>query len=281
MQPGRQADVVRRRFEREARATANLRCPHTVDLYDFGAAQDGSFYFVMELLDGVNLQVLVEKFGPMPANRVAFILRQICDSLEEAHRAALIHRDIKPSNIYLCALGLQFDFIKVLDFGLVKSMSAGESEMTMEGQAAGTPAYMAPEVAMGDRQIDGRSDIYSVGCVAYYLLTGCLLFDESTATATALAHVQKAPVRPSERTELPVPEELEQLVLACVAKKPEDRPHSAQELSRRLNALECRRGWGREEAADWWHRHLPATSPERLATQRESAGVIVTSADGI
>ena len=280
-QPGRHADVVRRRFEREARATANLRCPHTVDLYDFGASQDGSFYFVMELLDGVNLQVLVEKFGPVPAGRAAFLLRQMCDSLEEAHRSGLIHRDIKPSNIYLCALGLQFDFIKVLDFGLVKSMSSGDSHMTQEGQAAGTPAYMAPEVAMGDRQIDGRSDIYSVGCVAYYLLTGCLVFDESTSTATALAHVQKAPVRPSERTELPVPADLEELVLACLAKKPEDRPHSAQELSRRLSGLECLDGWGRQDAADWWHRNLPATSPERIATQRESAGVILTSASGL
>lgn len=281
-QSGRQADVVRRRFEREARATANLRSPHTVDLYDFGVAQDGSFYFVMELLDGVNLQVLVDKFGPVPARRTAFILRQICDSLEEAHRATLIHRDIKPSNIYLCALGLQFDFIKVLDFGLVKSMSNSEvTQVTLEGQAAGTPAYMAPEVAMGEKHIDGRSDIYSLGCVAYFLLTGCLLFDENTATATALAHVQKPPVPPSARTEVPVPADLEELVLACLAKKPEGRPRSAQELSRRLGALECMGAWGREEAADWWHLNLPVTSPERVATQRELAGVIITSADGV
>lgn len=281
-QPGRQADLARRRFEREARATANLRSPHTVDLYDFGAAQDGSFYFVMELLDGVNLNVLVDKFGPVPARRAVFLLMQICDSLEEAHRASLIHRDIKPSNIYLCALGLQYDFIKVLDFGLVKSMTNSEmTQMTMEGQAAGTPAYMAPEVAMGEKQIDGRSDLYSLGCVAYYLLTGCLLFDETTATATALAHVQKTPVPPSARTELPVPADLEQLVLSCLAKQPENRPHSAQELSRQLGALESARAWTREEAADWWQRNLPVTSPERVATQRESVGVIITHPSGI
>ncbi|MBL0161668.1 MAG: serine/threonine protein kinase [Bryobacterales bacterium] len=281
-QPGRQADMVRRRFEREARATANLRSPHTVDLYDFGASQDGSFYFVMELLDGVNLQVLVDKFGPQPAKRVVFLLRQICDSLEEAHRASLIHRDIKPSNIYLCAQGLQFDYIKVLDFGLVKSTSSPElSQMTMEGQAAGTPAYMAPEASLGEQRIDGRSDLYSVGCVAYYLLTGRLLFEEATATATALAHVQKVVVPPSARTEMPVPGDLEELVLACLAKKPEDRPHSAQELSRRLAALQCSGEWGRDEAAAWWQRNLPVTSAERVATQRESAGTIVTSASGM
>ena len=153
--------------------------------------------------------------------------------------------------------------------------------MTMEGQAAGTPAYMAPEVAMGEKQIDGRSDLYSLGCVAYYLLTGCLLFDEATATATALAHVQKTPVPPSARTELPVPEDLEQLILSCLAKQPENRPHSAQELSRKLGALECAGAWHREEAADWWQRNLPATSPERVATQRESVGVIITHPSGI
>lgn len=281
-QPGRQADIVRRRFEREARATANLRSPHTVDLYDFGASQDGSFYFVMELLDGVSLQVLVDKFGPLPSQRVAYILNQICDSLEEAHRSSLIHRDIKPSNIYICALGLQFDFIKVLDFGLVKSMTGSDtSQMTVEGQTAGTPAYMAPEIAMGDMHVDGRCDIYSLGCVAYFLLTGSLLFDENTATATALAHVQKPPVPPSARTELPVPADMEELVLACLAKKPEDRPHSAQELSRRLAALECMGQWGREEAAAWWQMNLPVTASERVATQRESAGVIITTASGM
>lgn len=121
--------------------------------------------------------------------------------------------------------------------------------MTMEGQAAGTPAYMAPEASLGEQRIDGRSDLYSVGCVAYYLLTGRLLFEEATATATALAHVQKVVVPPSERTEMPVPPDLETLILACLAKKPEDRPHSAQELSRRLAALQCAGEWGRDEAA--------------------------------
>jgi len=168
-----------------------------------------------------------------------------------------------------------------LDFGLVKSMSNPElSQMTLEGQAAGTPAYMAPEVAMGEQRVDGRADIYSLGCVAYFLLTGYLLFDEATSTATALAHVQKPPVRPSERTEMPVPEDVERLVLDCLAKKPEDRPRSAQELLRRLSALQCASEWSRDDAADWWQRNLPVTSPERMATQRESAGVILTTANG-
>jgi serine/threonine-protein kinase len=264
-QSGRQADIARRRFEREAKATARLKSPHTVYLFDFGVAKDGSFYYVMELLDGVSLQRLVEKFGPQPAARVAHILKQACQSLEEAHRAGLVHRDVKPTNLYLCALGLEYDFTKILDFGLVKNTTPGEgSLMTLEGMAAGTPAYMAPEVAMGERDIDGRSDIYSLGCVAYYLLTGHVVFQEVTPTATALAHLQKTPVPPSERTELPVPAELERIVLDCLAKKPEDRPRSAQELGRRLEALAEVPEWTAAEAVAWWQTNLPENSADRM-----------------
>lgn len=275
-QPGRLADIVRRRFEREARATANLRSPHTIDLYDFGAAQDGSFYYVMELLDGINLQRLVEKFGPVPAPRTIYILRQVCDSLEEAHRAGMVHRDIKPTNLYLCALGLNFDFVKVLDFGLVKRIDSPQATLvTAEGTAAGTPAYMAPEIAMGEQQIDGRADLYSLGCVAYFLLTGAILFEESTPTATAVAHVQKTPVPPSQRTELPIPEDLEALVMGCLAKQPDERPRSAQELGRRLEALACAGQWGQAEAARWWQTHLPVSSSERSAAAPTPAGVAI------
>lgn len=278
-QPGRLAEVARRRFEREARATANLRSPHTIDLYDFGATQDGSFYYVMELLDGINFQVLVEKFGPVPAPRLVYLLRQACDSLEEAHRAGMVHRDIKPTNLFLCALGLHYDFVKVLDFGLVKCVDNAQATlMTAEGTTAGTPAYMAPEIAMGEQNIDGRADIYSLGCVAYFLLTGSMLFEESTPTAAAVAHVQKPPVPPSQRTEIPIPADLEEVVMKCLAKRPEDRPRSAQELGRLLKATSCAGAWGRDEAARWWQTHLPVSAPERAAAKSRPSGAVVGAA---
>jgi eukaryotic-like serine/threonine-protein kinase len=279
-QRGRQADMVRRRFEREARATANLRSPHTVDLYDFGVAQDGSFYYVMELLDGINLQTMVEKFGPVPASRVIYILDQVCDSLEEAHRHGLVHRDIKPTNLYLCTLGLNFDFMKVLDFGLVKNVDNRQATMmTAEGMAAGTPAYMAPEIALGHRDIDGRSDLYSLGCVAYFLLTGTVVFEEATATATGLAHVQKPVIPPSQRSEVPIPKELEDIILSLLAKKADDRPRSAQELQRRLAAVPCGKAWCREDASQWWHVNLPETAPERTSPFTDPAGVYLAVAE--
>ena len=280
-QPGRQADVMRKRFEREARSIANLSSPHTVSLFDFGSAQDGSFYYVMELLNGIDLQSLVEKFGPADPARVVSILMQVCDSLEEAHRAGLIHRDVKPTNLFLCAIGTQYDFVKVLDFGLVKNLDdTQETQVTMEGMAAGTPAYMAPEVALGERNIDGRADIYSLGCVAYFLMTGSVLFNEKSATATALAHVQKAPIPPSQRSEMPIPKDLEELVMGCLSKKREKRPGSAQELRQKLSELGGARQWGRAEAEQWWHKHLPSIGEAKSsAANPESAGMIA-AADG-
>jgi len=265
-QSGHQAEITRRRFEREAQAIASLQCPHTVYLFDFGASQDGSFYYVMELLDGISLEMLVDQFGPQPAARVIYVLRQVCESLEEAHRHGLVHRDIKPSNIFVCKFGLEHDYAKVLDFGLVKDVSPQHSmTLTMDGTSAGTPAYMAPEVAMGESQIDGRVDLYSLGCVAYFLLTGSPVFDEKTATATALAHVQKAPVPPSQRSELPVPAALEAVVLRCLAKNPEDRPATAGELGRMLEACDAMPPWTQEQAFDWWQAYLPECCSHRAA----------------
>ncbi len=276
-QSGQQVEITRKRFQREARAIASLQCPHTVYLFDFGTTQDGSFYYVMELLDGISLEVLVDKFGPVPAGRVVHILRQVCESLEEAHVHGLIHRDIKPSNIFICALGLEHDFAKVLDFGLVKNLSPQEAtQLTMEGVSAGTPAYMAPEIAMGESHIDGRVDLYSLGCVAYFLLTGMRVFDEKTPTATALAHVQKAPIPPSQRSEMAVPPELEKIVLSCLAKKPEDRPRSAQELGRRLEACQGVPPWTRENAAEWWQTYLPASSTHRVPRQAQSSEAVLS-----
>ena len=239
---GSRAELAVARFRREAEAAARLRSPHTVELYDFGVTHDGTLYLVMELLDGVDLETLVRRDGPLPPARVIHILRQICDSLEEAHRAGLVHRDIKPANIHLGRVGLRDDFVKVLDFGLVKSVAGSEDSVaSTEGLTPGTPTYMAPEIAQGG-VVDGRADLYAVGCVAYYLLTGRVVFEGETAIQVILKHLEQWPVPPSRRTELPVPRALEEIVLACLAKRPEDRPRSAAELSRLLAAAAAEAG---------------------------------------
>jgi serine/threonine-protein kinase len=242
------------RFRREAEAAANLRSQHTVELYDFGVTQDGTLYLVMEFLDGMDLETLVREKGPLPAGRVIHILRQVCDSLEEAHTLGLVHRDIKPANIHLGQVGLRHDFVKVLDFGLVKevsSVSVEHSLATIPGQMAlGTPAYMAPEMALGE-PVDGRADIYALGCVAYYLLTGRLVFEAEKAFQMIAKHLQSPPVPPSERTDRPVAPDLERLILKCLAKSPGDRPQSAAKLREALEWI-ATEGWGEEQATEWW-----------------------------
>jgi serine/threonine-protein kinase len=221
----------------------------------------------MELLDGISLQLLVDKFGPQPAARVIQMLRQVCGSLEEAHRRGLIHRDIKPNNIFACTVGLEYDFMKALDFGLVKNVSPKENLHLTAGGTVGTPAYMAPEVAMGYEHLDGRADIYSLGCVAYFLLTGSPVFDEKTATAMLMAHVRKNPTPPSQCTEVPIPPQLESIVLRCLAKQPEERPKSAQELAHLLASVGGVPQWTQENASEWWQTYLPASSAYRTARQ--------------
>jgi eukaryotic-like serine/threonine-protein kinase len=253
------ASLAVARFRREAEAAAQLRSPHTVELYDFGETEDGTLYFVMELLQGLDLETLVRREGPLPQERVIHILRQVCESLEEAHVSGLIHRDIKPANIHVGRVGLRHDFVKVLDFGLVKSVlpSAAEDSMaTAAGLTPGTPAYMAPELALGE-PYDGRADLYALGCVAYYLLTAQLLFDASSGFQMIAKHIQETPVPPSQRTELPVAPELDAVVLACLAKRPEDRPQSAAELDRMLAEIDVE-PWGEEDATRWWRAHQPA-----------------------
>jgi serine/threonine-protein kinase len=226
------------RFRREAEAAARLRSPHTVELYDFGVTEEGTFYLVMELLEGQNLERLVREQGPLHPTRAIHILRQVCESLEEAHSYGLVHRDIKPANIHLGRLGLEEDFVKVLDFGLVRSFD-GPSEESLTGAAGrtpGTPAYMAPEMAH-DRTVDGRADLYSLGCVTYYLLTGRLVFAGDTPLQTILKHLQQEPEPPSRVTDRPIPPGFDELVLACLAKRPEDRPPSAAVVSQRLAQL--------------------------------------------
>jgi serine/threonine-protein kinase len=245
------------RFRREAQAAASLRSPHTIQLYDFGVTADGRFYLVMELLDGIDLQSLVRRFGPQPPSRVIHLLRQACHSLAEAHNRGLVHRDIKPANIHLCRLGLEYDFVKVLDFGLVKhdiASSGDETLLSAPGMAPGTPAYMAPEMATGD-SLDGRLDLYSLGCVAYFLLTGEMVFDVDNALAMISRHLQTEPIPPSIRSGRPIPGQLEDIVLACLAKNPGDRPSGATELSRQLAAIDLT-PWTQEEARAWWEANL-------------------------
>jgi eukaryotic-like serine/threonine-protein kinase len=256
------SQILLHRFEREARATAGLHSPHTVALYDYGVSDDGRFYYVMELLDGIDLETLVQRFGPLPAGRVIHLLTQTAKSLAEAHASGLVHRDIKPRNVFACRMGTDNDFVKVLDFGLVKYTGSGEyqTSLTLEGVTTGTPAYMAPEVATGQTTIDGRADIYSLGCVGYWLLTGHLVFEESTPVAMVLAHVQKAPTPPSQRTEIEIPAAMEGLILQCLEKEPSRRPQTAGELSRLLMACGPVEAWTEDHADRWWHAHRPRVS---------------------
>jgi len=253
--------MMLRRFEREAQATAMLNSPHTIQLFDFGVTQEGRFYYVMELLAGRDLESLVREFGPLPASRVIFLLRQVSHSLADAHVRGMVHRDIKPANIYVCRMGLDYDFAKVLDFGLVKlrkqAMSA-DTLSTIAHTTTGTPAYMAPEAILGDTDVDRRADVYALGCVAYYLLTGQLVFDADTSMKMLMQHLNATPVPPSQRTELPIPRELDELVLACLQKDPNLRPQNAGELFQM--ATDCRvcdDGWSQEIARGWWEQHLP------------------------
>ncbi len=252
---GAMAELAVVRFRREAEAAAKLRSPHTVELYDFGVSQGGSLYLVMELLNGIDLETLVRRHGPLPASRVIYLLLQVCESLEEAHTSGLVHRDIKPANIHVGRVGLHHDFVKVLDFGLVKSVTGAvtdDSLASAAGLTPGTPTYMAPESAHGE--VDARADLYSLGCVAYYLLTGRLVFEADTAIQAILKHLEEEPIPPSQRTALFVPPALDRLVLACLAKRPADRPQSAAELARALGSVETEL-WGEERAAEWWRRH--------------------------
>jgi hypothetical protein len=248
-----------RRFEREAQVIARLRSPHTVELFDFGRAEDGAFYYVMELLDGLDTQSLLRRFGPVPPERAIYLLRQVCHSLSEAQSCGLVHRDIKPANIFLCRYGEDYDFVKVLDFGIVGTVHDAESTSPMHTQGntvRGTPAFIAPEQAMG-ADVDGRADIYATGCVAYWLLTGKLVFTADSPMGLLLHHAHTPPEPPSLRTELPIPPALDDLVLSCLAKDPAKRPQSARELSLLLAELERPAAWTQAQARDWWVAHQP------------------------
>jgi serine/threonine protein kinase len=259
-------ELLLRRFEREARATAALRSPHTVQLYDFGVTDDGTLYYVMELLDGLDLDTLVKRHGPVPAERAVHILRQVCSSLADAHASGLVHRDIKPANIVVSRVGGDHDFAKVLDFGLVKleGRRAGEDavRLTAAGSASGTPGFMAPEVVLEAPDTDHRVDLYSLGCVAYWLVTGKLVFDGGSAVEVMFHHARTPPAPPSRRVELPIPAPFEALILECLEKDPARRPPTAEALSARLAAC-APAAWTPERAERWWSAHMPAPADPR------------------
>jgi serine/threonine-protein kinase len=268
------AQELLRRFEKEAQVTASLDSPHTVELYDFGVAEDGVLFYVMELLHGVDLQTLVERFGPLPSERVIHLMMQACDSLDDAHSRGLIHRDVKPANLFVSRKGSLVDFVKLLDFGLVKRWdAAGEYELgkslqiatslaqhTVIGQILGTPAFLAPEAVTGEQKVDQRADIYALGCVAYWLLTKTMVFNETTTVGMAAAHVAQVPELPSRRTEQPIVPALETLIMQCLEKDRERRPKSAAILRELLSEIALPEAWTRERAQTWWTEHLSPAS---------------------
>jgi serine/threonine-protein kinase len=274
-----EAQRMLKRFEREAQATAALSSPHTIQVFDFGVTQDGTFYYVMELLAGRDLESMVREFGPVPPNRVLYLLRQVCHSLADAHARGLVHRDIKPANIYVCRMGLEYDFVKVLDFGLVKIQAGRDTQTlaTAETSTPGTPAYMAPEVILGTPDVDRRVDVYSLGCVAYFLLTGELVFEADSSMKMLMQHLHAQPVPPSQRTELLVPRELDEIILSCLQKDPKLRPQDAGELYQMACQMRTHDEWNSDQAKHWWRVHLPQlTGPLKVSDTRRDTAAAAT-----
>ena len=257
IRPGQGADPIAiARFEREVRATAKLSHWNTVNIYDYGRTDDGTFYYVMEYLDGLTLADLVRTHGPMPPERAIHFLRQICRALMEAHGSGLIHRDIKPANIFAAKQGGTCDVAKLLDFGLAKLVGhAADKELlnlTQEGSFSGSPLYMSPEQATSESIPDARSDIYALGAVAYFLVTGQPPFEGTNPIRVMIAHARDEVVPPS-RLMANIPHDLETIILRCLAKKPNERFAAVEDLDRDLAKCGCANEWTEERAAEWWH----------------------------
>ena len=268
------------RFEREVRLTCQLSHPNTIQIYDYGHTPDGIFYYAMEFLQGLNLEQLVARFGPPSEGRVIYILTQVCDSLAEAHAVGLIHRDIKPANVFLCRRGGVADWVKVLDFGLVREYSSGDISRVDGGDDTieGTPWFMPPEAFQGSRIVDPRSDLYSVGALGYYLLTGQLIFDAETIAEIHDKQLNAAPIPPSQRTQQPISRELEELLLCCLAKEAEARPPSANDLRARLLACAAAGDWTAQERVEWWdaYEQQPLAPPAETSADPSTPMVTVS-----
>ncbi|MDF3068131.1 MAG: hypothetical protein K0R38_3732 [Polyangiaceae bacterium] len=291
MDSGADAGDAQERFRREAQTLAALRSRNTIELFDYGVADDGTFFYVMELLEGLDLESLVVRYGAQPPGRVLQLMVQACRSLAEAHDVGLVHRDIKPANLFVCRAADEVDVVKVLDFGLVRTLNddasaaplstravlettaaagidTGSDKLTRAGSVMGTPEFMAPEQALG-HEVDGRADLYALGCVAYWLLAGRLVFVKNTPMMLLIAHINEPPA-PLERYCLsPVPDGLKQCILACLAKAPNDRPLDARDLLRRLLQAEKELApedvWTEERAHAWWRKYQPP--PQRVSTK--------------
>jgi serine/threonine-protein kinase len=278
------ADALRR-FEREVQRTAMLTHPNTVTVFDYGRTTEGVFYYAMELLEGASLQEIVEIDGPQPAGRVVHLLEQAAASLAEAHDAGLIHRDIKPGNILVVDRGGIADLVKVVDFGLVKDVRTGGTDATLTNadSITGTPLYMAPETITTPDTLDARTDIYALGAVGYWLLTGTHVFSGNTVMEVLAHHLHTQPQRPSARLNTRIESDLENLLLSCLAKRPDERPASARELRDQLRSCADAKRWSQSHSAQWWfaHRHqLRSSRPATTAVSEANVNLVVTRVPG-
>lgn len=259
--------VAAKRFKREAQAIASLQSPHTVEIYDVGTCQkDFSYYYAMEFLDGLDLKRFIEKYGPVTPERAVFLLKQICHSLHNAHESGMIHRDVKPANILICRYGSDYDFVKVLDFGLVKLLGKSrmdETQITHTKISTGTPAFLAPEMAMS-QSVDARTDIYSLGCVAFWMLTGELVFEADTSVQMAVKHIQEEAPDVRSRSEFEISDRFAKLIASCLEKNPQRRPQSISDVYEVLKKIDLEMGpsskWSYQKARNWWQRHKPTHS---------------------
>jgi eukaryotic-like serine/threonine-protein kinase len=276
--PDRAGEANLVRFEREVQLTAELSHPNTIAIYDYGRTPDGIFYYAMEYLEGINLEQLVNREGPVPPGRVISILRQVCGALGEAHSRGLLHRDIKPANIILTERGGEPDVAKVVDFGLVKPILADGPNITVSESIvlAGTPLYMAPEALTLPGLGDARSDLYALAAVGYFLLTGKPVFEAATMAEAFGHHLHTQPVRPSERLGKPLPSDLEALILRCLSKNVDDRPAAARAMERELKKCAVASPWTPEQAAEWWRAFRASGEPLPVAAEALTASQALT-----
>jgi serine/threonine-protein kinase len=260
------------RFEREVQLCCTLTHPNTIQIYDYGRTDDGTFYYAMELLRGIDLEDTVSTYGPLEPARVIHLLVQACGSLAEAHDRQLIHRDIKPANLFLCERGGEVDVVKVLDFGLVKSIEAQSVRLSRDDMISGTPQYMAPEIAKQAKDVDGRSDLYSLACVGYFLLTGHCVFEHESVMHLVMDHMNTPAPLPSARTKELIPEDLEAVIMRCLEKDPTQRFSDARAFAAALTACRDADGWTMTAARAWWkERELPKPMASASPTTKHLA----------
>jgi serine/threonine protein kinase len=257
----RMTDTAIERFEREVQISCQLNHPNTIAIYDYGRTPEGVFYYAMEYLDGLDLQTLVDRFGPLPESRTIHILLQVCGSLFEAHTRDLVHRDVKPANVMLNRRGGEPDVVKVLDFGLVKERQADSSSKSTEQGLVGTPLYMSPEAIQAPLSVDARSDIYAVGAVGYFLLTGKPVFEAKSIAELCQKQIDEMPTAPSQKSSNNVSEQLEHVLLKCLDKSRMNRPNTARELAQLLEKCPGAHQWSFDDGELWWSRYQRSEKP--------------------